>query len=174
MHVQSRVKIDTVTKHRVFWEYITGTRLTCKPVVSLKTEMVSNKWWTKYFLFYILRIFWLPITQRLELEWVTIPSPPGDLPDPGIKLGSLKHCRKILYQVSYQGCPRAWKVRVNKSCAKAMHIFYLNNWVLFFLQLISHTKVFLLGGKRTNPILGERALNWLLNLMKSSRAFTSI
>ena len=86
----------------------------------------------------------------------------------------LMHCRKILYQLSYQGCPRAWKAKVNESCAKAMHIFYLNNWVLFFLQLISHTKVFLLGGKRTDPIWGERALNWLLNLMKSSRAFTSI
>ena len=83
-------------------------------------------------------------------------------------------CRKILYQLSYQGCPRVWKARVNESCAKAMYVFYLNNWVLFFLQLISHTKVFLLGGKRTNPILGERALNWLLNLMKSSRAFTFI
>ena len=28
------------------------------------------------------------ILQARILEWVTMPSPPGDLPDPGIKLGS--------------------------------------------------------------------------------------
>ena len=37
------------------------------------------------------------------LEWVAYPFP-ADLPDPGIKLGSL-HCRWVLHQLSYQGSP---------------------------------------------------------------------
>ena len=34
-----------------------------------------------------------------------LPSP-GDLPNSGIKLRSLPHCRQILYQLSHQGSPR--------------------------------------------------------------------
>ena len=30
-----------------------------------------------------------------------------DLPDPGIKPGLL-HCRQILYELSYQGCPNRY------------------------------------------------------------------
>ena len=37
--------------------------------------------------------------------WSGLPwPPPGDLPNPGIKPG-LPHCRRILYQLSYQGSP---------------------------------------------------------------------
>ena len=38
------------------------------------------------------------ILQARKLEWVAIP-PPGDLPDPGIKM-NLLHCRQILYPLS--------------------------------------------------------------------------
>ena len=38
-------------------------------------------------------------------HWSGLPFPsPGDLPDPGIKLGLL-HCRQTLYHLSHQGSP---------------------------------------------------------------------
>ena len=40
------------------------------------------------------------ILQARILEWVAMPSPPGDLPDPG-----LLHCRKILYLLRHWGSP---------------------------------------------------------------------
>ena len=46
------------------------------------------------------------ILQARILKWVAIPSP-GDLPDPGIELKGLLHCRQIIYHLShhYKGRP---------------------------------------------------------------------
>ena len=44
-------------------------------------------------------------TREAHEYWSGLPIPsPGDLPDPGIEPGLL-HCRRILYQLSYEGRP---------------------------------------------------------------------
>ena len=53
------------------------------------------------------RLCQAPLSKGFSRQeyWSRLPCPsPGDLPDPGIEPMS-PHCRRILYQLSYQGRP---------------------------------------------------------------------
>ena len=55
----------------------------------------------------------LGFSRQEYCSWLPFPSP-GNLADPGIKLGShLLHCRQIRYQLSYKG---SQKVKVAQLC----------------------------------------------------------
>ena len=48
------------------------------------------------------------ILQARILEWVAMPSSRGIFPTQGLNLGLL-HCRRIIYQMRYQGNPGSYK-----------------------------------------------------------------
>ena len=51
------------------------------------------------------------ILQARILEWVVVPFSRGIFPTQGLNLG-LQNCRWILYQLSYQGSPNAYRQMV--------------------------------------------------------------
>ena len=72
------------------------------------------------------------------LEWVAI-SPPGDLPNPGIKHAGILHFRQILYYLSHQGSPVLLQQLVTELFTAGVFLAVLEaeHWALSLLQLLS-------------------------------------
>ena len=76
--------------------------------------------------------FTISATREAKEHWSGSPIPsPGELPDPGIELGS-PACRQILYQLSYQEAPFSIYGNANQSCSQTLFPQHAIFYVCFF------------------------------------------
>ena len=97
-------------------------------------------------------------TRETQEHWSGYPiTSPGDLPDPGIK-PALLHCRRILYQLGYQGSPRDfWNNGIylyNSQCQNTCILAHFSKLLTYFWDLIIRSDIY----KTDKSKFGQRYL----------------